>query len=79
MIGGFDVKGDPISETYFSRDNGVTWKDTIFFPADFYARGFATVLVDDDKYMYLFGGKEKKNGNVVNEIWRGRVNRFGFK
>ena len=27
---------------------------------------------------YLFGGKETPNSNVLNEIWRGRINRLGF-
>ena len=29
--------------------------------------------------MYLFGGKEKNNSNVLDQIWRGRINYLGFK
>ena len=28
--------------------------------------------------MYLFGGKETNSSNVLNQIWRGRINRLGF-
>ncbi|MDR2146553.1 MAG: DUF6242 domain-containing protein [Tannerella sp.] len=79
LLGGFGFGGNALDKAYLSRDNGVTWRDTVFLPADIAVKGFATVLVDDDKYMYLFGGKETGNGNSVNEVWRGRVNRFGFK
>ena len=27
---------------------------------------------------YLFGGKETNSSNVLNQIWRGRINRLGF-
>ena len=33
---------------------------------------------DKDNYMYLFGGKETNSSNVLNQIWRGRINRLGF-
>jgi hypothetical protein len=79
LIGGLDREGNTIDETYFSKDNGVTWNDTIFFPTDYKSRAFSTLTVDKDKYMLLFGGKETRDGNVVNELWRGRINRFGFK
>jgi len=29
--------------------------------------------------MYLFGGKETSRSNVLNQIWRGRINRLGCK
>jgi hypothetical protein len=79
LMGGFGEDENAIVESYFSKDNGVTWNDTIFFPEDYKSRGFLTVTVDNDKYMLLFGGKETKDGNIVNEIWQGRINRFGFK
>jgi hypothetical protein len=79
LIGGLDMGGNAISETYFSKDNGVTWNDTIFFPDEYQSKAFSTLIVDKDKYMLLFGGKTAKDGNMVNELWRGRINRFGFK
>ena len=42
-------------------------------------RGFSSVFIDKDNYILLFGGKAKKDTNVLNEIWRGRINRLGFK
>ena len=47
-------------------------------PGDCEARGFASALVDKNNYILLFGGKAKKDTNVLNEIWRGRINRLGF-
>jgi hypothetical protein len=79
LMGGFGEDENAIVESYFSKDNGVTWNDTIFFPEDYKSRGYLNVTVDSDKYMLLFGGKETKDGNIVNEIWRGRINRFGFR
>ncbi|MDR3266575.1 MAG: DUF6242 domain-containing protein [Tannerella sp.] len=79
LMGGFDEEENAISETYFSKDNGVTWKDTVFFPTDYKSRAYSTVKVDKDRYMLLFGGKETRDGNILNEVWRGRVNRLGFK
>jgi hypothetical protein len=79
LLGGFGIDGNTVETSYFSKDNGVTWNDTIFFPEDYKSRGFSSLLVDEDKYMLLFGGKETKDGNIVNDVWRGRVNRLGFK
>lgn len=47
-------------------------------PEEYVARGFSSVVVDKDNYMLLFGGKADKNTNVLNELWRGRINRLGF-
>ena len=47
-------------------------------PDEFEGRGFMSVLVDDDNYILLFGGKAMNNTNVLSEIWRGRVNHMGF-
>ncbi|MDR0835891.1 MAG: DUF6242 domain-containing protein [Tannerella sp.] len=79
LIGGFGEDGNAIDTSYFSKDNGVTWRDTVFSPIDYKSRGFSTVTVDKDNYMFLFGGKETKDGSMINEVWRGRVNRLGFK
>ena len=47
-------------------------------PVDYKARGFASVQVDKEKYMLIFGGKENTNANELDQIWRGRINRLGF-
>ena len=45
-------------------------------PEEYIARGFSSVIIDKNNYMLLFGGKESKDTNVLNEIWRGRLNRL---
>ncbi|RHJ86525.1 DUF6242 domain-containing protein [Parabacteroides sp. AM08-6] len=82
MVGGIDAAGKASSEIYMSQDYGVTWNlsDTLtVMPPEFKARGYASIYVDKDNYMYLFGGKETTSSNVLDQIWRGRINRLGFK
>lgn len=81
LIGGLDVSGTALKDIYYSRDKGTTWwPDTIhFMPEDYTARGFSSVVIDKDNYILLFGGKVGKDTNILNELWRGRINRLGFK
>ena len=81
MLSGIDEAGKASSDIYLSRDGGVNWSlsDTlVVMPQEFKARGFSSIYVDKDNYMYLFGGKETNSSNVLNQIWRGRINRLGF-
>lgn len=79
LLGGFDASGEALDDIFYSKDHGVTWADTTYVMAEeFAARGFASVIVDKNEYMLLFGGKAGKNTNVLNELWRGRINRLGF-
>lgn len=82
MVGGIDESNKALKDIYFSRDGGVSWtlSDTLtVMPEDYKARGFASVQVDKEKYMLIFGGKENNNANELDQIWRGRINRLGFK
>lgn len=82
MLSGINEAGKASSDIYLSRDGGVTWNvsDTlVVMPPEFKARGFSSIYVDENDYMYLFGGKETNNSDVLNQIWRGRINRLGFK
>lgn len=82
LIGGINASNTASKKIYRSSDRGVTWKlvnKLIVLPETYRARGYASVVVNDDKYMLLFGGKEKRNANVFDELWRGRINRLGFK
>lgn len=82
LIGGIGESNKAYKDIYFSNDNGVTWalSDTLtVMPENYKARGFASVQVDKEKYMYIFGGKENSNSNDLNQIWKGRINRLGFK
>ncbi len=81
MLSGINEAGKASSAIYLSRDGGVNWSlsdSLVVMPQDFKARGFSSIYVDKDNYMYLFGGKETDSSNVLNQIWRGRINRLGF-
>jgi hypothetical protein len=81
LIGGIDASNRAIKDIYRSIDKGITWNlaDTlIVLPETYRARGYASMLVDQDHFILLFGGKESKNANVLDELWRGRINRLGF-
>jgi len=71
---------DKYYETVTDEDGNEETVERYFYPMpdDFEGRGFMSVIVDDDNYVLLFGGKAMNNTNVLNEIWRGRVNRMGF-
>ena len=92
IIGGIDGSGAALKDIFYSKDQGITWtRDmdknvedssvTYYYklPEDYAARGFASVIVDQDNYILLFGGKAGKDKNVLNELWRGRINRLGYK
>jgi len=82
MISGI-MEGDTASsKIYWSQDGGVSWSvsDTMaVMPETFKPRGFTSIYVDQNKFMYLFGGKETNKSNVLDQIWRGRINYLGFK
>ena len=79
VVGGIDASGAALNDIYYSKDHGLNWLDTGYVMAEEYtARGFASVVVDKNNYMMLFGGKAGKDNNVLNELWRGRINRLGF-
>ncbi len=68
--------GGDYKTIYESRDNGITWKSTkrITLPAAFdYTATNVEVRVDEDKYIWL------KCTGGANQIWRGRLNRLGWK
>lgn len=81
LIGGIDASGTALKDVYYSKDKGVTWwQDTVhFMPGDYAARGFSSVVIDEDNFILLFGGKAGRDANSLNELWRGRINRLGFK
>jgi len=81
LIGGINKDNKATKEMHFSIDKGVSWAvvdSLVALPDVYQARGFASIYVDDNDYMLIFGGKESRNGNVLDQIWRGRINRLGF-
>lgn len=82
LIGGIDASDHALKDIYRSEDKGITWNlaDTlIVLPEVYRARGYASVLVDEEQFLLLFGGKERNGANMLEELWRGRINRLGFK
>jgi len=65
-------------DIYTSKNNGITWqKDTVnIFPSSFVTRANASAIVDMNNFIWIFGGV--KDGTSLNEIWKGRFNRYGF-
>lgn len=81
LMGGLDNSDKGNSDIYLSKDKGISWAKSdslVMMPKDFVGRGFTSVHVDGQNYMYLFGGKGAKYSNVFDQIWRGRINRLGF-
>lgn len=82
LIGGLNAAGNGSNDIYLSIDKGVSWAladSMVVLPSAFAGRGYASALVEKNKYMLIFGGKTSKNATSLNEIWRGRINRLGFK
>jgi len=82
LIGGINASNDATKDIYISQDKGISWilvETLIVLPETYKARGHASMLVDKDNFLLLFGGKEKNNANILDELWSGRINRLGFK
>ncbi|MDR1880425.1 MAG: DUF6242 domain-containing protein [Tannerellaceae bacterium] len=82
LIGGINAAGEASKEIHYSIDNGVSWApidSMVVLPEEYKARGYASVHVDKDNYMLIFGGKTGKQAQPLDELWRGRINRLGFK
>ena len=65
MLTGINESDKASADIYFSRDGGISWSvsDTLtVMPEEFKARGFSSIYVDDEQFMYLFGGKENTQG-----------------
>lgn len=88
-IGGVSAK-QLVDSTYFiqSADDGLSWKradtlmwvreqlhDTIY--KDFKARRDLSVLLDENKYIYIVGGRDTFS-TVQKDVWRGRLNKSVF-
>ena len=82
LIGGINASNTAERDIFYSEDRGITWALTdslMYFPQSFRARGHASVIVDKDNFLHLFGGKENNSANILDELWSGRINRLGFK
>ncbi|MBQ8889714.1 MAG: hypothetical protein IJY59_09560 [Bacteroidaceae bacterium] len=82
-FGGPAVDGgevDAFSCFYSSTDNGISWEamtENMLFPEEFtnlyeQAEGNYSCIVDKNKFIWVIWSK-------TGEIWRGRINKLGFK
>ena len=70
----------PFNEFIASKDNGITWENAtekMAFPVEFkdlyeQANGNYSCIVDDKQYIWMMWSQ-------TGEVWRGRINKFGFK
>ncbi|MDR1919810.1 MAG: DUF5018 domain-containing protein [Tannerellaceae bacterium] len=79
LAGGINAEGQASKDIHYSIDNGVTWfaADSLkSFPQAYTARGYASVQVDAENHLLLFGGKTSEGAKALNELWRGRINRL---
>ena len=82
LTGGINTSNRADKDIFYSKDRGITWTLTeslMYFPENYRARGYASVIVDKDNYLHLFGGKDNNSANILDELWSGRINRLGFK
>ena len=82
LIGGWDESGKPLKDIYRSSDYGVTWElvdELMILPEEYQARGYASLIVDADNFLTIIGGKNNVAGQVLNDNWKGRINRLGFE
>lgn len=81
LIGGINAAGNASKVIYETIDKGVTWASVdsmIILPDVYRGRGFGAIIVDKDQYLNIIGGKMSSRGNIMQEIWRGRINRLTY-
>ena len=69
---------DEVSAEEDNEDSETEVSKIYIMPEEYAGRGFSSVIVDEKNNILLFGGKEGKDTNVLNEIWCGRINRLAF-
>ena len=79
-IGQYNGYVTPFSVFYESTDNGISWNlasEKLTFPNEFRnlyyeADGKYSCVIDNEQYIWIIW-------SVSGEVWRGRINKFGFK
>ena len=75
LVGGADENGTCSDRQWFSSDYGLTWKtpdDKALLPDLWVARYGHSMVIDDQRYLYIVGGQT--NNEVLSDVWRGRKN-----
>lgn len=81
LVGGINASGTALHTLYRSSDRGATWTvgtSLVALPKAFRARGHAAPVVTTDSYLVLIGGRSTREGAMMDEMWRGRINRLGY-
>ena len=63
---------------YFSNNFGLDWEkaeDNHSFPKDFHNRTEATVISDNNNFVWIFGGVSEEKTQIV-DVWKGKLNKF---
>jgi hypothetical protein len=79
LVGGVNAEGRAVKDIHVSLDNGTTWTpaDSLkAFPQEYTPRGYASIEVDANQYMLIFGGKTSGDAKPLDELWRGCINRL---
>lgn len=75
LVGGADENGTCSDRQWFSPDYGLTWTtpdDKALLPDLWVARYGHSMVIDDQRYLYIVGGQT--NNEVLSDVWRGRKN-----
>lgn len=76
--GQFYMTGERLQNFYASQ-TGLAWYKTeskFLLPEEVSLRGNYSLAVDSDNFIWIVIGQ---SGDAPNEVWRGRLNRLGFK
>jgi len=67
-------------ESFYSSANGISWNKVdkkVVLPKEVIGRtGPYTSVIDKDNFLWIFWSK---GGDYSDEVWKGRINRLGFK
>lgn len=76
--GGVNKLGQRDSSLYISYNNGFTWStaDSIHqFNGIQEGLAYQHILIEEDKYIWIFGGE---SGSISNKVWKGNIHRKLF-
>lgn len=70
-------------DMFYTSPSGITWKEAdkkFYFPEELKKRAGAnySIVVDKNQFIWIFCSKDA-NGSGTDDVWRGRLNKLGFK
>lgn len=79
--GQFYIFGETLDFIYNSQ-NRLAWFEAdrkFFLPKEAAKRGNYSVVIDNEQYIWLISGGTANDGQRNNAIWKGRLNKIGYK